>query len=101
MQKQNPKKTLLCTYRKCKEPQDGEGEFCPKHYPNNNLIQLKKDLKATLNNQICRYQSLDIAADRNRVLKEILKTLENYEITIKCITCENGTKNCYEHNKIA
>lgn len=41
--------------------------------------QLKQDLKRTLNNDICRFQSLDNVYDRNRVLKQIIKTLEeNY-----------------------
>ena len=39
------------------------------------INQLKKDLKQTLNNNVCNVQSLDVIADRNRVLKELLKTL--------------------------
>lgn len=45
MQKQNRKKVLLCTFRDCKNPQDDEGEFCPKHYPKKG----RKDLRAALN----------------------------------------------------
>lgn len=35
-QNQNPSKALLCTHGKCKNLQDGEGEFCTKHYPKKN-----------------------------------------------------------------
>ena len=47
MQKQNPKTTLLCTFRNCKNPQDDQGEFCPKHYPKkgrNDLIEALNQL---------------------------------------------------------
>ena len=39
--------------------------------------ELKRDLKATLANDVCSAQCLDVPADRNRVLKEITKTLLN------------------------
>ena len=43
--------------------------------------RLKTDLKKTLENEICSVQALDVWQDRNRVLKEILKTLNNYKIS--------------------
>lgn len=41
---------------------------------------LEEDLKKTLNNPICSAQCLDVAADRRRVLKELMNTLQKYEI---------------------
>lgn len=37
-QRQNKKKSLLCTYKNCKNLQTADGEFCKKHYPYNNMI---------------------------------------------------------------
>lgn len=42
---------------------------------------LKKVLKKTLENDICSVQSLDIPADRNRVLKELMKVLTSNILT--------------------
>lgn len=59
MQKQNPKKELLCTFRNCKNPQD-ENEFCIKH-------QWKKGRKDLIN----ALNQLDEWADQTTVdLKE-------------------------------
>ena len=49
---------------------------------------LKKDLKEVLANDVCSAQALDEPADRNRVLKQLLKMLnDKYFITKKCIGC--------------
>ena len=32
-QKQNPREALKCVYKDCQELQDGDGEYCPDHYP--------------------------------------------------------------------
>ena len=44
-------------------------------------IMLKKILKKTLENDICRVQSLDVPEDRNRVLKELMKVLTSNILT--------------------
>lgn len=57
---------------------------------------IENDLKKILANDICRYQSLDNARDRNRVIKEITKMIEEkYYINKKCIGC-NGPMNPQE-----
>lgn len=39
------------------------------------LDEIRKDLIKTFANDVCSAQSLDVAADRTRVLKEVMKTL--------------------------
>lgn len=49
---------------------------------------LKKDLKEVLANNVCSAQCLDVSADRNRVLQQLMKMLkEKYFITKKCLSC--------------
>jgi len=42
------------------------------------MKNLKKLLKETLENKICSVQALDVEEDREKVLKELLKTLETH-----------------------
>ncbi|MFH0767813.1 MAG: hypothetical protein V1920_06940 [Bacillota bacterium] len=45
---------------------------------------LKNIIRNTLQNEVCRYQSLDNAFDRNRVVKELMKVLaSNYLLHVK------------------
>lgn len=48
--------------------------------------QLKKDLRKILRNNICKYQSLDAAADRSRVVDELIKELTKNYIWLRIIT---------------
>jgi len=54
-----------------------------KKYIKKGNLDLENTIKKTLNNNICKSQSLDKAADRNRVLKELMKTLKNLFYTAK------------------
>jgi hypothetical protein len=50
--------------------------------------ELITDIKDTLNNKVCKYQSLDKGADRYTVQKELIKMLEaSYIIFKKCLGC--------------
>ncbi len=40
------------------------------------LTQLRKAIKKTLEGDICSAQALDVPADRRRVLDEVMRTLE-------------------------
>ena len=59
-------------------------------------IMLKKILKKTLENDICRVQSLDVPEDRNRVLKELMKVLTSNILTaalyVKSSSSSKSTK---------
>lgn len=56
--------------------------------PQNHNELLKKDLKKILANDICSAQCLDVPADRNRVLNQLLKFLDkNYKFQKKCLGC--------------
>lgn len=48
------------------------------------LGDLNTTIKAILSNDVCSAQALDVAVDRNRVQKELIKGLsERYVITLK------------------
>ena len=39
--------------------------------------------------------------EENYAREEITSLIKDIEKEEKCLVCENGTRNCYQHNKIA